>query len=100
MEVACRLKTLKMVVPAFQKIAISAKTNYYGTFCLFFLDSMNHGRYLSKYSTRLIEKMKSLNILICSEFEVKHLVNLIKKRGEYRWFGFTFCNKILVSSYI
>ena len=52
-------------VPAFHKTAISRKTKSFGTFCPFFLDSMDLSHYPSNYSKRFIEKL-SLQILICS----------------------------------
>ena len=40
----------KVLVPAVHKTAISRKTKYFGTFCLFFLDSMDLWHYRSNYS--------------------------------------------------
>ena len=37
-------------MPAVDKITISRKTKSFGTFCLFFLDSMDLGHYQSNYS--------------------------------------------------
>ena len=51
------------------KIAISRKSKSFGTFCLFFLDSMDLWHYQSNYS-----KTQSLQILICSLLQAKHLV--------------------------
>ena len=42
-NVAYRLKTLIILVVAFHKIAISTKTNYFGTFWLFFLNCIAFG---------------------------------------------------------
>ena len=56
-------------MPAVHKIAISRKTKSFGTFCLFFLDSMDLWHYPSNYS----KHSKSTN-LICSLLQAKHLV--------------------------
>ena len=44
----------KILVPALHKIAIFRKTKYFGTFCLFFLDSMDVWHYSSNYSKKFI----------------------------------------------
>ena len=60
-------------MPAVHKIAISRKTKSFGTFWVFFLDSMDLWHYQSNYSKRLIEK-RSLLILMCSLLQAKHMV--------------------------
>ena len=65
------LKTNKILVPAFHKIPISRKTKSFGTFWLFFLDSMDLWHYQSKDSKRFTEKW-NLQILICSLLQAKH----------------------------
>ena len=56
-------------MPAVHKIAISRKTKCFGTFCLFFLDSMG-----LCIINRNIQKTRSLQISICSLLQAKHLV--------------------------
>ena len=60
-------------MPAVYKIAISRKTKFFGSFYLFFLDSMDLWHYPSNYSVRFFDK-QSLQILICSLLQAKHLV--------------------------
>ena len=60
-------------MPAFYKIAFSKKTKSFGTFCLFFLDSMDVWYYLSSYLKRFIDKC-SLQTLIYSQLQAKLLV--------------------------
>ena len=57
-------------MPAVHKIAISRKTKSFGTFWVFFLDSMDLWHYQSNYS----KDSESLQILICSLLPAKHLV--------------------------
>ena len=64
-----RLKTHKILMPAVHKIATSRKTKSFGTFCLFFLDSMNLWHYQSN-----IQKTQRFQISICSLLQAKHLV--------------------------
>ena len=56
-------------MPAFHKTAMSRKTNSFGTFCVFFLDSMNLG-----IINQIIQKTQCLQTLICSLLQAKHLV--------------------------
>ena len=56
-------------MPAVHKTAISGETKSFGTFCLFFLDSMDVWHYQSN-----IQKTQSLQIVICSLLQAKHLV--------------------------
>ena len=67
------VKILKILVPALYKTAISRKTKSFGTFWLFFLDSMDLWHYLSNYSKRFIDKL-------CSLLQAKHLV-VTQERG-------------------
>ena len=48
---------------------MSRKTNSFGTFCVFFLDSMNLG-----IINQIIQKTQCLQTLICSLLQAKHLV--------------------------
>ena len=60
-------------MPAFHKIAISTKVESFGTFCLFFLDSMDLWHYLSSYANKFIGEC-SLQTLLCSQLQAKLLV--------------------------
>ena len=53
-NVVYRLETLKILVPALHKIAISRKTKSFSIFCLSILDSMDPWHYLSIYSKKLL----------------------------------------------
>ena len=63
-------------MPAFHKTAISRKTKSFGTFWVFFLDSMDVWHYKSNYP----KNSKSTN-LICSQLHAKHLVITQEKDG-------------------
>ena len=54
LNVAYWLKTLQIMVSAFQIIAIFRKTNYFKTYCLVILDCMNLWQYSTKYSEAFI----------------------------------------------
>ena len=56
-------------MPAFHENAISRKTNYFGTFCLFFLNA-----WICGIINQIIQKTQRLQILICSLLQAKHLV--------------------------
>ena len=80
MYVKCSLpvRNTLILVTAVHKHAISRKTKSFSTFCLFFLNSMDVWHYQSNYSKRFIEK-RSLQILMCSLLQAKHLVITQKK---------------------
>ena len=69
LNVVYRLKTNKILVPAFYKIAISRKTKFFGTFSLFFSIAWIFG-----IINQIIQKTQSLKILICSLLQEKYLV--------------------------
>ena len=54
---------------SFLVVQLSYYTKSSGAFCLFFLDSMDLWHYQSNYS-----KNRSLQILLCSLLQAKHLV--------------------------
>ena len=55
-------------MPAVYKLAIFRKTKSFGTFWLFSLDSMDVWHY------QIIQKTKSLQILICIQLQAKHVM--------------------------
>ena len=63
---AYRLKTPIIMVPAFHQIAISTKPKYFLTFCLYFLDSMDHRQYPSNFSKNSSKNQvfKNFNMLL------------------------------------
>ena len=63
-------------MPKLHNIAISRKTKSFGTFCLFFLDSMDLCHHQSSYSKE--SKTTNLNT-VCSLFQAKHLVIIHEK---------------------
>ena len=65
-------------MPTLHKLAISRKTKSYGTFCLFFLDSMDLWHCQSNHLITFIEKW-NLHILIHSLLQAKHLVIIQEK---------------------
>ena len=67
-------------MPLFDKIAISTKTNYFGTFCLFSFESIDLLHYPSNIQ-KDSSKMKGLNILSSSQLQAQHLVIPPKKRS-------------------
>ena len=61
-------------MPAVHKNAISRKTNYFGTLCLFILDAWILG-----VVNQIIQKTQGLQISICSLLQAKDLVITQKK---------------------
>ena len=85
-NVLYRLKTYKFLVPAFHKIAISKTTNYFGTFYVFFLVSVNLWHYSPNYSftslTRTLLSRISVNSDHDREKKWKNIPRLRKKMFE------------------
>ena len=83
MKCSIPLKTFIILVVTCHANAISTKTYYFVTLCPYFLKSMDHWHYPSKYLKKVAYWLKTLKILVSAPFKLA-----ISAKSKY--FG-TFC---------
>ena len=71
MKCSLPIKNTQNLVPTFYKIAISTKTKFFVTFCLFSLDCIESLALSIKIFKKIYLKMKSLKIFKCSQLQAK-----------------------------